>query len=166
MPRELTEELHIEKIEVEPNSYIAGKTISEIHRNKKTGALTIQIRRGSEIIDLPKNDQTIFPMDYLVIIGTDQQVRDFREAAEEKICHNKNYVPLEMELFQLTLTEGSPLVGENGNITHIREKYGILLFGLEHPDTNSLIRTTSAVTISAGDTLWIVGEKHLVENLK
>ena len=34
------------------NSFIAGKTISEIHRSKKTGALTIQIRRGAEIIAL------------------------------------------------------------------------------------------------------------------
>lgn len=166
MPRDLAEELHIERIEVEPNSFIAGKTISQIHKSRNTGALVVQIIRGSEIIDLPTNREIIFPMDYLVIIGTDQQVMDFREAAEEKSSPDKNYVPLEMELFQLTLTEDSPLVGENGNITHIREKFGVLLFGLEHPETNSFIRTTSAVTIQRGDTVWIVGEKHIVETLK
>lgn len=164
LPRELADEIHIEKVEVEPNSSLQGKSISEIHHSKKTGALIIQILRGMEILDLPSNKEIIFPMDILIILGTDRQIMDFREAAEE----TKKPVAggAELELFQITLKDESPLVGERGNITHIREKFGVLLVGLEGEESNSFIRTNSSTIISGGDTVWVVGEKHKVKDLR
>ena len=165
MPRELADEIHIEKVEVEPNSLLAGKDISHIHHLKNTGALIIQILRGMEVIDLPSNKEIIFPMDILIVLGTDKQIMDFKEASEEKRKQNEG-PGAELELFQITLDEESPLVGENANITHIREKFGILLVGLEGEDSNTFIRTTSATIIQSGDTVWVVGEKNKVKDLK
>jgi CPA2 family monovalent cation:H+ antiporter-2 len=91
LPRELADEIHIEKVEVEPNSFMAGKTISQIHRSKQTGALVIQMIRGLETIDLPANSEIIFPMDILIILGTDKQMMDFKEAAEEKVKPREGY---------------------------------------------------------------------------
>ena len=164
LPRELADELHIEKIEVEPNSFLAGKDISQIHHSKKTGALIIQIQRGMELIDLPSNKEVIFPMDVLIILGTDKQIIDFKEAAEEKRSSVESN-GAELELFQITLGDDSPIVGENANITHIREKFGVLLVGLEGQESNTFIRTTSATMIKAGDTIWVVGEKQRVKEL-
>lgn len=164
MPRELADEIHIEKVEVEPNSLLAGKDISHIHHLKKTGALIIQIVRGMEMIDLPSNKEIIFPMDILIVLGTDKQIMDFKEAAEEKRKQNEG-PGAELELFQITLNEDSPLVGENANITHIREKFGVLLVGLEGEESNTFIRTTSATIIKGGDTVWVVGEKSKVSGL-
>ncbi len=165
LPRELADEIHIEKVEVEPNSFIAGKTISQIHRSRNTGALIIQIFRGMEIVDLPVNTEIIFPMDILIILGTDKQIMDFKEAAEEKVKPREG-ASSEMELFQITLQENSPMVGENANITHIREKFGVLLVGLEGEGNNTFIRTTSAIIIQPGDTVWVVGEKRVVKDLR
>lgn len=165
LPRELADEIHIEKVEVEPNSFIAGKTISQIHRSRNTGALIIQILRGMEIVDLPVNTEIIFPMDILIILGTDKQIMDFKEAAEEKVKPREG-TSSEMELFQITLQENSPMVGENANITHIREKFGVLLVGLEGEGNNTFIRTTSAIIIQPGDTVWVVGEKRVVKDLR
>ena len=165
MPRELADELHIEKVEVEPNSFIAGKTISQIHRSKNTGALVLQLLRGMDIIDLPVNTEIIFPMDILIILGTDKQILDFKEAAEEKV-KPRTGASEEMELFQITLHESSPMIGENANITNIREKFGVLLVGLEGEDSNTFIRTTSATIIQPGDTVWVVGDKNKVMGLR
>ena len=165
MPRELADEIHIEKVEVEPNSLLAGKDISHIHHLKNTGALIIQILRGMEVIDLPSNREIIFPMDILIVLGTDKQIMDFKEAAEEKRKQNDG-PGAELELFQITLNEKSPLVGENANITHIREKFGVLLVGLEGEESNTFIRTTSATIIQSGDTVWVVGEKNKVKDLR
>ena len=164
LPRELADEIHIEKVEVEPNSFMAGKTISQIHRSKQTGALVIQMVRGLETIDLPVNSEVIFPMDILIILGTDRQIMEFKEAAEETV-QPREWSRAEMELFQITLGDTSPMVGENGNITNIREKFGVLLVGLEGEESNTFIRTTSATTIQAGDTVWVVGEKNKVKEL-
>ena len=165
MPRELADEMHIEKVEVEPNSLLQGKSISQIHHSKKTGALILQILRGMDVIDLPPNTEIIFPMDVLIILGTDKQIMDFKEAAEEKIDPAMG-TGADLELFQITLDEHSPLVGENGNITNIREKFGVLLVGLEGEESNTFIRTTSATIIKSGDTVWVVGEKHKVKDLR
>lgn len=164
LPRELADEIHIEKVEVEPNSFMAGKTISQIHRSKQTGALVIQMVRGLETIDLPVNSEVILPMDILIILGTDRQIMEFKEAAEETV-QPREWSHAEMELFQITLGDTSPMVGENANITHIREKFGVLLVGLEGEESNTFIRTTSATTIQAGDTVWVVGEKNKVKEL-
>ncbi|MBQ2913366.1 MAG: cation:proton antiporter [Bacteroidales bacterium] len=164
LPRVLADEIHIEKVEVEPNSSLQGKSISQIHHSKKTGALVIQIVRGMEILDLPPNTEIIFPMDILIILGTDKQIMDFKEAAEE---HHKPVAGgADLELFQITLQNSSPLVGENGNITHIREKFGVLMVGLEGEESNTFIRTTSATIIKGGDTVWVVGEKNRVKDLR
>ena len=164
LPRELADEIHIEKVEVEPNSFMAGKTISQIHKSKQTGALVIQMVRGLETIDLPVNSEIIFPMDILIILGTDKQIMEFKEAAEETV-QPREWSHAEMELFQITLGDTSPMVGENANITNIREKFGVLLVGLEGEENNTFIRTTSATIIQAGDTVWVVGEKNKVKRL-
>ena len=164
LPRELADEIHIEKLEVEPNSFMAGKTISQIHKSKQTGALIIQMVRGLETIDLPVNSEVIFPMDILIILGTDKQIMEFKEAAEETV-QPREWSHAEMELFQITLGESSPMVGENANITNIREKFGVLLVGLEGEESNTFIRTTSATIIQPGDTVWVVGEKNKVKEL-
>lgn len=165
LPRELADEIHIEKVEVEPNSYMAGKSIAQIHRSKNTGALVIQILRGIETIDLPVNQEIIFPMDTMVILGTDEQIRIFREVAEERTDLREGTVS-DMELFQITLNGDSPIVGENANITHIREKFGVLLVGLEETESNTFLRTTSSTVIQSGDTIWVVGEKEKVKHLR
>jgi K+/H+ antiporter YhaU regulatory subunit KhtT len=41
----------------------------------------------------------------------------------------------------------------------------VLLVGLEGEESNTFIRTTSATTIQAGDTVWVVGEKNKVKEL-
>ena len=164
LPRVLADELHIEKVEVEPNSFMAGKTISQIHKSKQTGALIIQMVRGLETIDLPVNSEVIFPMDILIILGTDKQIMEFKEASEERVTPREGTFA-EMELFQVTLGDTSPMVGENANITNIREKFGVLLVGLEGESSNTFIRTTSATIIQAGDTVWLVGEKQKVKDL-
>lgn len=164
LPRELADEIHIEKVEVEPNSFMAGKTISQIHKSKNTGALIIQMVRGLETIDLPVNSEIIFPMDILIILGTDKQIMEFKEAAEETV-QPREWSHAEMELFQITLCDSSPMIGENANITNIREKFGVLLVGLECEESNTFIRTTSATIIQPGDTVWVVGEKNKVKEL-
>ena len=103
-------------------------------------------------------------MDILIILGTDKQIMEFKEASEERVSPREG-TSAEMELFQVTLGDTSPMVGENANITNIREKFGVLLVGLEGESSNTFIRTTSATIIQAGDTVWVVGEKQKVKDL-
>ncbi|MEF9986879.1 MAG: cation:proton antiporter [Bacteroidales bacterium] len=165
MPRDLAEEIHIDVCEVGANSYLMGKTISEVHRAKNTGALIIRITRGSEIIDLPHKDDMLFPLDSLLVLGTDKQIQDYRTLSEDRGISDIQIRYDEMELFQLTLSESSVLVGNTANISDIRNTYEVLLIGIEKSDSNLFIRPTSAIIFEQGDTIWAVGSKEKVKLL-
>lgn len=159
LPRELADEIHIESCEVGVNSYLAGKSISQVHRDKNTGALVVRIIRGGEVIDLPDKNALLFPMDSLMVLGTDKQVRDFMLLGNNGELTAEQKASEEMELFQLTLSETSPLIGGHSNLSDMRNKYGVLLVGIEKSSSNTYMRPSSAVILEAGDTLWMVGTR-------
>lgn len=164
MPRELADELHIDKCSVGVNSFLAGKTISEVHRAKKTGALIIRIDRGGQIIDLPMKTHLFLPGDHLILLGTDSQIQDYRVLTKESFRESDNK-ETDMELFQITLSAHSVLIGSNANISHVRERFGVLLVGVEKSSDNTFIRPTSAIVIEPGDTVWVVGCKEKIKAL-
>jgi monovalent cation:H+ antiporter-2, CPA2 family len=167
IPRELADELHIDKSEVEPNSYLCGKTIGEIHREKRTGALVVRIVRGGRIINLPSKNELIFPGDIVVLLGNDTQMNSFRMLTESTAepC-NLSDIDADIELCQVTLSAGSPLLGENTNITNFMERFGLLIVGLEKSGNNSLITPNSSVRFEEKDTVWIVGNKNVIKKLE
>lgn len=165
MPRELADEIHMDFCEVGVNSYLAGKTISQVHREKSTGALIIRIHRGGEIIDLPHKDELFYPMDSLQILGTDKQVQDYRLLSEDNEVTSLQAHSDDMDLLQFTLGSHSVLLGTQANITLVRSKYGVLIIGVEKARSNAYIRPTSAITFELGDTIWAVGKKERVKLL-
>ena len=176
MPRDLADQIHTDRFEVNQNSYVAGKTISQVHRAKNTGALVIQIVRGELVINLPDKNVQLFPSDLLWVLGTDNQLNLFKQLAEDVAPYDpaveEAYSPVDnssdadMELYQITLSNKSPLIGEDANISSIRNSFGVLVVGLEKKDSNTFIRPTRAQVVEADDTLWVVGTKEAVKALK
>ncbi len=167
IPRDKANEIHMEKCTVGQNSYLAGRNIATVHRKKNTGALVIQLIRGNKVINLPSKEQVMYPSDSLLILGSDQQLKNFID-----LSHNVNEdVPLapeekiEMQLFQITLEDGSKVIGHNANITNFRHEFGVLLVGVEKVDSEDFIRPTSSVIMEKGDTIWVVGNLKKVNNL-
>jgi monovalent cation:H+ antiporter-2, CPA2 family len=167
IPRELADEIHIDKSEVESNSYVCGKTIGEIHREKRTGALVVRIVRGGRIINLPSKNELIFPGDIVVILGNDTQMNNFRMLTESTgEFHSMQESDADLELCQVTLSDKSPLIGDNTNITKFMERYGLLIVGLEKSGNNNLITPNSTVSFEEKDTVWIVGDKNKIKKLE
>ena len=124
----------------------------------------LRIYRGNLVIDLPQKIDYIFPWDKLLLLGTDKQILDFRELSESKIC---NITGVEdIELFQVTINQNSPLIGLHANISDVRNSYEVLVIGLERANDNIYIRPTSANVFEKGDTLWVVGTKDKVKVLE
>ncbi len=167
IPRDMASEMHMEKCEVEPNSFIAGKTIAEIHREKDTGALVIQIERGDLTIDPPPKEQILYPSDTLLLLGSDIQIKSFLMLAEaDKSIQHDSDDSIEMKLFQISPQSHSPIIGQNANITNIRENFGVLIIGVEKDGSDDFLRPTSQVIIEPNDTIWVVGAKDKVLALK
>ena len=167
IPRDKANEIHMEKCTVGQNSYLAGRNIATVHRKKDTGALVIQLIRGNKVINLPSKEQVMYPSDSLLILGSDQQLKNFID-----LSHNVNedtpMAPeekIEMQLFQITLEEGSKVIGHDANITKFRHEFGVLLVGVEKEESEDFLRPTSSVIMEKGDTIWVVGNLKKVNNL-
>ena len=168
MPREMANEIHMEKCVVAQNSYLAGRSIGTVHRKKDTGALVIQLTRGSRIINLPGTDVVFYPSDSLLILGSDKQLGNFMALSrniETDDITPENDDTIEMRLFQITLSENAPVVGHNANITSFRNDFGVLLVGVEKSDSDVFLRPNSTVSIEKGDTIWVVGNLEKVGKL-
>ncbi len=168
VPREMANEIHMEKCVVAQNSYLAGRSIGTVHRKKDTGALVIQLTRGSRIINLPGKDVVFYPSDSLLILGSDKQLGNFMALSrniETDDITPENDDTIEMRLFQITLSENAPVVGHNANITSFRNDFGVLLVGVEKSDSDVFLRPNSTVSIEKGDTIWVVGNLEKVGKL-
>lgn len=159
IPRELADEIHIETIDIEIDSRIAGMTISELHRKNRTGVQVIQIGRGNGFIDLPLKGELLLPGDRLLVVGNDESILKFKELSQEPLhCDCERHE--DMGLFHFTVSEHSPVAGSEANISEFRNNYDLLLIGIDKPGDNQFLRPHSSITIEPNDIVWVVGSKQ------
>ncbi len=67
----------MEWIKITPDSALANKKIEELDIRKATGVSITTIIRGETVIPNPSPTEVINPQDTLIIIGNNDQIRDF-----------------------------------------------------------------------------------------
>jgi TrkA domain protein len=67
----------MEWLKISPDSTLANKKIDELDIRKVTGVSVTTIIRGEEIISNPSPDEIIKPEDTLIIIGNNEQIKNF-----------------------------------------------------------------------------------------
>ncbi|MFW5822639.1 MAG: cation:proton antiporter [Tangfeifania sp.] len=66
--------VNISAIDVDENSFVAGKTLQETDLRKKTGVTLLAVRRGNEIIEHPTLKTKFHPNDTAYVLGNPEQV--------------------------------------------------------------------------------------------
>ncbi|MET0461837.1 MAG: cation:proton antiporter [Chitinophagaceae bacterium] len=135
-----------------------GKSLLELGWREKYGINVAIIERGNTIINTPKRSQLVFPADVLFIIGTDDQLVQFRadmESARSLVVEKK---PVEVVLEHFTVTENSVFANKNIREGEIREKIHGIVVGIEN-EHGRVVNPDSSYVIRSGDTVWVVGDK-------
>lgn len=165
IPKHLSMDVHLEILEIPPHSSIVGMTISDIHRKYRTGAQIVSIYRRGTRINLPDKNKTLNATDKLLVIGTDDQILHFVGSMDIPFTvQDTESLEHELDLYQITLTDTSPLIGKRSHISELRNDFHILLIGYEK-ETHGFIRPKSDYHFMEGDTLWIVCEKEVANKL-
>lgn len=159
IPRQLAGDIHLEYIEMMIYSSLVGLTIRQIHRQFHTGAQVISITRRAQRIDLPSNDETLHAGDRVLIVGNDQQIMNFRNSAEAP-SPMPMFMPsnADLDLYQVTISDSSPLCGEKAHVSELVNKYDFMLVGIQR-GTSRFVRARNDLVFASGDTLWVVGNK-------
>lgn len=154
---------HMTTFEVAKESNIAGKTLAELQIREKMGINIAFIRRGEVMINIPGRNERLFPGDEICVIGTDNQVQDFKEYLDK---HEKDIPETVAEtdiiLKQIEL-KNEEFIGKSIRESQIREKTKGLVVGIER-NRKRILNPESHIILEQFDILWVVGSKKLLSN--
>lgn len=159
-------DIHLEEIEVPPNSCRIGKTLHESNFKQDTGVDIISIIRGSQKINIPTANDRLYPYDRLIIAGTDENIQRFSNAIENKHQELQQTVfpQYQVELAQLSIDDRSPLANHKIKELKLREKAECMILRIDRGDEH-LMEFTGETVLFPGDILTLAGEKKQLANL-
>lgn len=156
---------HIAEFEILPESPFIGKTLVELGLRERFGINIARIERGKITINIPKKEERLYPGDNIFVIGTDEQLDQFRKELEilpvEPTEQKSNH---EVLLQQFIVDKGFPYISKTIRESGIREKTHGLIVGIER-NGQRILNPDSSTSFSEGDIVWIVGERGIIGKL-
>lgn len=157
-------DLTMAEVTVPPNSLWAGQTLAELQLGRKLGIHVSSILRDGRRLNIPYGAERIFPADRLQVIGSDEQITEVCKALETAVIPDDEglYEDREMILRQVVINGNSPVLGKALCESGIRERYGLLVVGIEQGQQN-LTSVNPNHVFEYGDVVWMVGERQSFE---
>ena len=154
---------HMTTFEVAQESNIIGKSLFELQLREVTGINIAIIKRGNLTINVPDRNELVYPGDVLYIIGTDEQVEQFKVYLDKSnaVLPENGKTEIVLRYFELKNIE---FIGKTIKESELRERTDGLVVGIER-DGERMINPDSHFVLEAGDVLWIVGDKKRMMSL-
>lgn len=155
---------HLVYFTVKPEAEGLGKSLESLGWREKYGINIASIDRGSRKISAPKRDELIFPYDRLAVIGTDQQLQQFRTVVEPTVTPAAAPQVEEIKLLKVRVDEHNQLKGQTIRESGIREKTNGLVVGIER-NGRRILNPDSWTIFEWDDIVWVVGERKKILEL-
>ena len=162
----LERDLHLADFEVKQNSPSIGLMLKELNFRQKCNVNIVTIIRGERRINIPGGNERLYPFDKLVVVGSDEDLANFRQFVDERYREQENdrTESKEVNMEQIFIGEGSALIGRTISESGIRDNAGCLVIGIER-GTESIKNPPPTTVFERGDIVWIVGEYDKVLSL-
>ena len=152
---------HMSTFTIAPTSNVVGKTLSELKIRELLGVNIAFIKRGEFTINIPNKNERLFPGDEICIIGTDNQVNQFKGYLHQNEIEIPEIIESDIILKQLELKE-EEFIGKNIRDSQLREKTNALIVGIERSGKR-ILNPESTMILEKNDILWVVGSKSLLK---
>jgi len=149
-------DVHLELLEVSPDSVFAGKALRNIPFRAETGANLIKIQRGTRSITIPSGDVQIFPHDKLLAVGTSAQIDALRAMLSRAGAAPETEQEQAFDVLPVTLDESSFLTGKVLREINMRQ-YRCMVISVLH-DGVFITNPKPDYRFGVGDIVWIAGE--------
>lgn len=156
---------HVVQIELPTGSYYEGKTLVEARIREEFGVNIAMIERGDITLVIPDRDERLFPKDILSVIGTDEQLKRFKEHLEVTRREPQYTVTKrEVSLQSFIVDEESALLNKSIRASGIRERSKGLIVGIER-NKERILNPESTVLFHLNDKVWVVGNEKRIQVL-
>jgi CPA2 family monovalent cation:H+ antiporter-2 len=154
---------HMTSFEISQESSLTGKSLLELELREKVGINIAILKRGKITINVPGRNERIYPGDVLYVIGTDEQVEEFKKYIDSSNIPAMEAPQTEIVLkhFQLRKEE---FIGKDIRELELRDRTQGLVVGLERKGER-IINPASDLVLEKDDVLWIVGDKKRLKEL-
>ena len=152
---------HMTEFEIARESNLAGKTLQELAIREQFGINIASIKRGDIMINIPTRNERIFPGDELSVIGTDDQVKDFKVFLDKNEIDIPETVKETDIILQKLELKNRVCIGKTIRESGIREKTHGIIVGVER-NGKRILNPESNLVLEDSDILWIAGEKKKI----
>lgn len=151
-------ETHFVEMDVGWKSPFVGKTLGASQIRQRYGVNVVAIMRGPNVILAPRGEEPILTGDKLVVLGTDEQIDEFRKSVilTAPLDRHDAELPEDFRLRSLLLEVDDPLVGHSIRHSRVREAWHGLVVGLERGN-NRILNPDPDTILQVDDLLLIVG---------
>jgi monovalent cation:H+ antiporter-2, CPA2 family len=156
---------HLAEFTIHAWSPLVGRTLLELQLREIFGINIAVITRGDLIMNVPVREERLYPNDVLSVIGTDEQLKAFRDYLEvPEDQRPKSRTKLNVSLHHFHLPDDSQLVGQTIRSSGIRERTKGLVVGVER-NGERILNPNSDLAFEAGDLVWLVGSDRRIQTL-
>lgn len=159
---------HITEFMVPAEGGYVGKGFHQLSIREKYGVTIALIERGRRRITAPGRNDCLMPFDRIHVIGTDEQLVQFKLFIEEQGEVPASQLAAEefsdYTLEQYLLEESSPYLNKTIRDSGLRETTDGLVVGIER-EGRRILNPDSMEILKKGDVLWIVGDKGKILDL-
>ena len=152
---------HMADLIIAKESNLAGKTLEELKIREQFGINIASIKRGDVTINIPIRTERLFPGDEINIIGTDEQVKLFKNFLDKhEIDEPEAFIKEDIILQQLEL-KNRVCIGKSIRESQIREKTHGIIVGIER-NGKRILNPESHWILESDDILWIAGDRRKI----
>ena len=155
-------------LRVPMDSILVGKTLSETRIGSSTGMIILALIRFGRSETLPNRQTVLRGGDGLLVQGRVDQFRELQRWSDLVIEREapvlKSMVAAKIAYAEVTLAEGSPLVGELIRHAGFRSRFNVSVVGI-YRRSNYRLTNLAYVPLRAGDRILVQGEVEHVESL-
>jgi di/tricarboxylate transporter len=156
-------------LRVPRDSILVGKTLAEARIGGSTGLIILSLFRDGRSDTLPNRQTVLRGGDGILVQGRVDQFRELRRWSDLVIEREapvlKSMVAAKVVYAEVTITEGSPLVGELVRHAAFRTRFDVAVVGLLRK-TGYRLTNLAYVPLRAGDRVLVQGELDSIEGLE
>lgn len=150
-----TWDYELDRFEVTKHSPFIGKTLEECHLRPSFGINIIAIRRDFKTIWIPNATERILPDDELVILGSKEELSQFRDYIQRMKPSKDTDSFDEVSMTTKTLGKHHPLVNRSLGESKAGEHFQGLIVGLER-EGKRILNPDAKTVLQSGDTLFLI----------
>lgn len=156
-------DVHIEPLELSPQSQWIGKRLSEIPLRSTSGANIIKISRGKQDIIIPTHTEVLYPYDKVLAVGSSEQIEALRQMFEDSEDSPADNSDIEFCVKCITLSAESRLCGHSLRNANLR-KYKCMVISVLHGE-EFITNPDPQYLFCEGDKVWLAGEEKIINIL-